>query len=189
MKPFATIPVSDLASASAIVTSAMRQPAAPPTRPGSTTSSRPRLNRSSESIGSTLENALLRRPPGFEKTDVAIPVENVYYLLCHAWDHLEALETVPRGVEKIDPSANLLAHVLSRGVARLLKQGLDHGYVTEKVELAGLRGKLCLDDTVKRLLLVRGRTTCEVDELTTDVPHNRILKAAKIGRASCRERV
>ncbi|MCA9674834.1 MAG: hypothetical protein KC464_07335, partial [Myxococcales bacterium] len=111
---------------------------------------------------------------------MAIPLRNVYYLLCYAWDHLEARELVATDAAHLlgDRAENLVAHVLCQGVQRLARQGLDHGYVGHEVELAGVRGKLLVGDTVKKCLLPAGRTACLVDELTVDVPHNRVLKAA-----------
>jgi 5-methylcytosine-specific restriction enzyme subunit McrC len=109
---------------------------------------------------------------------VSVSVQNIYYLLCYAWDRLEARQVVD--VEAIPGNRveNLLGQVFRDGVAHLIRQGLDRGYVGFVEEGRRLRGKLVLADTVQRTLLPRGRVACQLDELSHDVPHNRVIKAA-----------
>ena len=106
-----------------------------------------------------------------------IPVRNVYYLLCYAWDHVGDGETVDLGSEKFSGLADLFAKVLNEGVARLVSRGLDRDYLAVHEDIRGLKGKLDLATTVKRNLLASGKTHCSFDELSHDIPHNRILKA------------
>jgi 5-methylcytosine-specific restriction enzyme subunit McrC len=106
-----------------------------------------------------------------------IPIQNIYYLLCYAWDRLEEAEIVDVRPEEITNVADLLARVLGNGVAHLLKRGVGRGYRTAEEELGGVRGKLDLSVTLKRQLWRQARTHCYVDELTHDIPHNQILKA------------
>lgn len=109
---------------------------------------------------------------------MAIPVRNIYYLLCYAWDRLEARELVDVGAVSGNRIENLLGSVLFHAVADLIRRGLDRGYVPFEEEGRRLRGKLLLSEVVKRSLLPRGRVVCSVDELSHDVPHNRLIKAA-----------
>ena len=109
---------------------------------------------------------------------MSIPVRNVYYLLCYAWDRLEARNLVDLDAIPNDRAENLLALVLRDGVAHLIRRGLDRGYVGFEEHARRLRGKLLLTETIVRTLLPRGRAACEVDELSYDVPHNRVIKAA-----------
>jgi 5-methylcytosine-specific restriction enzyme subunit McrC len=106
-----------------------------------------------------------------------IPIANVYYLLCYAWNKLEESETI-----KIEPSqstqlVDLFARVLIRGLDHILKKGIDRGYVVYSEESRVLRGKLALQPTIKRALLTRGQVHCEYDDLSYDVLHNQIVKA------------
>ena len=109
---------------------------------------------------------------------MAVPVKNIYYLLCYAWNRLEARELVDVGAICGNRIENLLGSVLSLAVADLIRRGLDRGYVPFEEEGRRLRGKLLLSEVVKRTLLPRGRVVCSVDELSHDVPHNRLIKAA-----------
>ena len=106
-----------------------------------------------------------------------IPVRNIYYLLCYAWDHVREGETVDLGSEEFGGMVDLFAKVLNEGVARLISRGLDRDYLTVHEDIRGLKGKLDLATTVKRNLLLNGKTRCSFDELSYDVPQNRILKA------------
>ena len=106
-----------------------------------------------------------------------IPVRNIYYLLCYAWDHVGEGETVDVGSEKFGGLVDLFAKVLNEGVSRLVSRGLDRDYLAVHEDIRGLKGKLDLATTVKRNLLLNGKTHCAFDELSYDVPQNRILKA------------
>ena len=106
-----------------------------------------------------------------------IPVRNIYYLLCYAWNHVGEGETVNVGSEKFGGLVDLFAKVLNEGVSRLVSRGLDRDYLAVHKDIRGIKGKLNFADTVKRNLLPNGKTRCVFDELSYDVPQNRILKA------------
>ena len=106
-----------------------------------------------------------------------VPVENIYYLLCYAWDHVREGETVDVGSQKFGRLVDLFGKVLNEGVSRLVSRGLDRDYLVVQEDVRGLKGKLDLTTTIKRNLLLNGKTHCTFDELSYDVPQNRILKA------------
>ena len=60
-------------------------------------------------------------------------------------------------------------------LVRYFAENLDAGEGTFFIR--GLKGKLDLATTVKRNLLLNGQTHCAFDELSYDMPQNRILKA------------
>ena len=107
-----------------------------------------------------------------------VPVRNIYYLLCYAWDRLPWLDRIDVGSVPGDRIENLLGKAMTEGVAHLLRQGLDRGYVDLDEEGRRFRGKLLLTETLSRVLLPSGRVACRTDTLTHDVPHNRVVKAA-----------
>ena len=106
-----------------------------------------------------------------------IPVRNIYYLLCYAWDYVGEGETVDVDSEEFGGLVDLFAKVLNDGVSRLISRGLDRDYLATHEDIRGLKGKLDLATTVKRNLLLDGKTHCAFDELSYDVVQNRILKA------------
>ncbi|MGI8402890.1 MAG: 5-methylcytosine restriction system specificity protein McrC, partial [Gemmatimonadaceae bacterium] len=106
-----------------------------------------------------------------------IPIQNVYYLLSYAWNRLEASQIVD--VESLPSTelVDLFAHVLSKGLAHVLRRGLDRGYVSHEETIPGIRGKMLLTATLKRNDFLAGRTVCAFDELSYDVLPNQLIKA------------
>ena len=106
-----------------------------------------------------------------------IPIQNIYYLLCYAWDKLEERDVV--GVEATDAASlvELLARVLITGTNHLLKRGFDRGYVPQHEWTGRLRGRVCFPEALGRNGLMTARLPCDFDELSYNVLHNRILKA------------
>ena len=111
-------------------------------------------------------------------TDKKIPIANIYYLLCYAWGHVEESDVVRLDeLEGLAGVHDLLGKVLAEGTFRLIRRGLDRGYREVQEELAGLRGKIALGETVKRALRARGQLACTYEEMSHDVLHNRILRS------------
>ena len=109
----------------------------------------------------------------------AIPILNVYYLLCYAWGHVQERDTKRlASLEGVSSVHELLGKVLATGVNRLFRRGIDRGYVERREDLAGIRGKLAVSDTAKRALRARGRAACDFEELSADILPNRILRTS-----------
>src|SRR5687767_11226101 len=109
---------------------------------------------------------------------MSVSVQNIYYLLCYAWDRLEARNLVDVTSVPGNRIENLLGKVLHDGVAHLIRSGFDRGYVSFEETSRRLRGKVLLTETLGRSLLEQGRVACQVDDLSYDVAHNRVIKAA-----------
>ena len=111
-------------------------------------------------------------------SDKAIPIANIYYLLCYAWDHFEEKDVVRLDeLEKLERVHDLLGKVLAEGTFRLIRRGIDRGYRDVHENLAGVRGKIVMGETVKRALRARGQVACNFEEMSHDVLHNRILRS------------
>jgi 5-methylcytosine-specific restriction enzyme subunit McrC len=106
-----------------------------------------------------------------------IPIYNIYYLLCYAWNKLEERDIVD--VTGIDSTelCDLFAKVLCGGTSRLLKMGLDRGYVQLNEETSGIKGKIDLGYSLKRNLFKKAKVQCQFDELSYNILHNQILKS------------
>ena len=81
------------------------------------------------------------------------------------------------GSEEFGGLVDLFAKVLNEGVSRLISRGLDRDYLAVHEDIRGIKGKFNLTTTVRRNLLSYGMTHCAFDELSYNVPQNRILKA------------
>ena len=110
-----------------------------------------------------------------------IPIQNIYYLLLYAW------EKVPEGaivdVDSADQTdiLDLLARVFEGALRHVVRRGLFQSYRTVTDEVVGVKGRLLVAPTARRLLAHQGRTICEFDELSEDNLLNRILRATLRG--------
>ncbi len=105
-----------------------------------------------------------------------IPIQNIYYLLCYAWNKLEEQKVVNVDATDCTNIVDLFAKVLINGCTRLLKRGFDRNYLGFSEDLKGIKGKLDFGESVKRSLIVRARAHCDFDEFHFNVLHNQILK-------------
>lgn len=106
---------------------------------------------------------------------MSIPTENIYYLLCYAWNKLDEKDRVAVSAEDYTKLLDLLAKVLINSTRILLKRGIDRNYANVTTEFAGIKGKLEMSETVKSQLLLKQRTICSFDEFSSNILTNRIL--------------
>jgi len=106
---------------------------------------------------------------------MSIPIENIYYLLCYAWDKLEEKDRVQIDVEASTTIQDLLARVLINASRILLKRGIDKTYLRYTEDRYGVKGKIDISDTLKRQLLSYQKTVCTYDEFSSDTLPNQIL--------------
>lgn len=106
----------------------------------------------------------------------SIPIQNIYYLLCYAWNKLPEGEVVD--VSKLNSTelVDLFATVMIGGVNHILRRGLDRGYELHTDELSSLRGRIDVAVSARKMLIAHGRAQCEFDEFTPNTLPNRIIK-------------
>lgn len=104
-----------------------------------------------------------------------IPIENIYYLLCYAWNKLEEKERVNVSVDDKTELLDLFAKILINGTKILLKRGIDRSYIDFTDEIAGVKGKVQISQTLKSNLLFKQRTICTFDSFSSNILTNRIL--------------
>ncbi|QDA59873.1 5-methylcytosine restriction system specificity protein McrC [Hymenobacter jejuensis] len=108
-----------------------------------------------------------------------IPIQNLYYLLCYAWNRVpdrsewQSVDSAP-----FHRPLELLTHLLLSGTRRLLVKGLSQGYQEQEAELTELRGRVLLAPTLARDLLRQGRAVCAYDELGPNTAFNQLLAGA-----------
>ncbi|HDQ16473.1 MAG TPA: hypothetical protein ENN45_05390, partial [Bacteroidetes bacterium] len=95
---------------------------------------------------------------------MSIPIQNIYYLLCYAWNKLDESDIVDVNSISTTELIDLFGKVLSNGISRLFKQGLDRYYIEHENSIVGVKGKLNLPKTIKENSLQIGRTICSYDE-------------------------
>ena len=107
----------------------------------------------------------------------SIMIRNIFHMLCYAFRVLRQKNYAKIETESFSHVQDMLAAILSRGVAQQLKQGLSRTYIEHHDQNTSLRGKLNPFET-KRLLKMRiQKFDCSYDELSVDHEMNQILKA------------
>lgn len=106
-----------------------------------------------------------------------IPIDRLFFLICHAMDTAiwrdERIE--------LDADASVLeavAPIFARLVARATYRGLLHGYQTREEAATVIRGRLRIDDQIRRRPGVMFPAEVRFDEFTEDIIENRLLLAA-----------
>ena len=106
-----------------------------------------------------------------------IPIRNIYFLLCYAWNQLAEGNLVDVSALDSTELADLFAVVLLKGTRHVIRRGLDQGYQSFEGELASIRGRVDVAASARKMLLAHGRACCVYDELNVNTLPNRILKA------------
>ncbi len=104
-----------------------------------------------------------------------IPIENIYYLLCYAWNKLDEKERVNVSIDDKTELLDLFAKLQINATKMLLKRGIDKNYIDHTEELAGVKGKIQISETLKSNLLFKQRTICSFDDFSANIISNRIL--------------
>jgi len=63
-----------------------------------------------------------------------IPIENIYYLLCYAWNKLDEKDRVSITIDDKTELLDLFAKVLINASRMLLKRGIDKSYIDNTSE-------------------------------------------------------
>lgn len=104
-----------------------------------------------------------------------IKIQNVYYMLAYVYQVLRDNGYICLSSEEFDNMQNLLAAILSKGLANQIKRGLGREYILQNELLDSPRGKINVADTIKRSPFER-KVSCEFDEFSENSYFNRILK-------------
>ncbi len=107
-----------------------------------------------------------------------IPIANLYYLYCYAWERFAEGKALAVDAETSPDLPNLLTRVLVNGMRSLFRRGLDRVYVPLVEDLTTLRGHIEVGASLRLQARKVKRLRCSYDELSHDVLHNQILKAS-----------
>jgi 5-methylcytosine-specific restriction enzyme subunit McrC len=110
-------------------------------------------------------------------TESKIPIQNIYFLLCYAWKHLDEAKRINVSASDYKQYIDLFAKVLKNGCAYILKRGLDKEYKIEKDDLSQIKGKIDFNLSIKNMTRKSQKLCCEYDDLSYDILHNQIITA------------
>lgn len=105
-----------------------------------------------------------------------IQVQNVYHMLAYAFQILKGQGYASCGTEEFENTADLLSAILVRGVAVQIKRGLGRAYIEETEALSCLRGKIDVEESIKRQTVIKQQMVCIYDEFSVNSYMNRLLK-------------
>ena len=109
---------------------------------------------------------------------IEIPIKNIYYMLCYSYDILEEKENINLSKEDFENIYDLFAKILINGVRNLIKRGFNKEYVDIKEETTVLRGKIEINETLKKQSHIIGKINCEYSEITSNILFNQIIKTS-----------
>lgn len=107
----------------------------------------------------------------------SVPIRNIYFLLCYAWNHLQEKKYARVRTENCDKIWDLLAKIMVRSSQQLVKRGLHRSYVLRHERRVRLKGKIQIAEDIKRPVFSSATRMCEFDELDSDVLPNQIIAA------------
>lgn len=106
-----------------------------------------------------------------------LPIDRLLFLISYALGR-RGWQEVPFELERADSLVEAIVPGFVSQVRRALRRGVLQGYRVEEDALQTVRGRVCVDDQLRRRF---GRTPpveVRFDEFTEDVEENRLLKAA-----------
>ena len=105
-----------------------------------------------------------------------IPIRNLFYMLCYAWNVLAVADNIKVGSDDFEDAYNLLARVFSYGIGKLIRSGFHRSYIENTEELTTLRGKIDVQESMRKLTAQRKQLICTYDEYSTNDLFNQILR-------------
>ena len=105
-----------------------------------------------------------------------IPIKNIYIMLCYAWNILSPDKKNFLDTENFDNIHELLANILINACLSLIKRGLKQEYVSLNDDLRKVRGRININITIKKSLLLKNYINCTYDEFLVDNEYNQIIK-------------
>ncbi|MBP1947126.1 5-methylcytosine-specific restriction endonuclease system specificity protein McrC [Virgibacillus litoralis] len=111
------------------------------------------------------------------KSSTKIPIKNIYYMLCYAWNRLEEKDAV--NVSRADEKDlhHLLSRILVNRLRILIKRGFYKEYTSIEEETPSIRGRIDFQQSLNELSFKKARMYCQYDEMTHDILHNQIIKS------------
>ena len=106
-----------------------------------------------------------------------IPIHNVYYMLSYAFQILNEQSYKSIATEQFHNTADLMAAILSKGIATQIKCGLGKEYILRTEALSSLRGKMNITESIKTQTILKKQIRCTYDEFSVNGTKNRIIKS------------
>ena len=119
----------------------------------------------------------LQLPSDVPVTSNGIPVRNLWYMLCYAWNDQRLLDRFKSDVESAPSLDGLLAKLLMNMVARRLRIGLGRNYRDEERTISGIRGRVDFATSLKRMTFQNAKAHCRYQIFDANVHKNQIIRS------------
>jgi 5-methylcytosine-specific restriction enzyme subunit McrC len=106
-----------------------------------------------------------------------IPVANIYYMLCYAWDEFAPLQIDRYAAEDFPDTLHLFSRQLIAGLGALHRQGFETDYIPLEESTSAPRGRILIAPSIRTMTRQPGKVYCAFDEMSADIRSNQILKA------------
>jgi 5-methylcytosine-specific restriction enzyme subunit McrC len=106
-----------------------------------------------------------------------IPVRNIYFLLCYAWDRWkDGEDNRVEGGDSGDVLA-FLTQALLRQCTELFRSGMERGYEEVYEEIPGIKGRIDFSGSLHSQSFRSARAYCYHDELTYNTLPNQLIRS------------
>lgn len=110
-------------------------------------------------------------------TRSGIPVRNLWHMLLYVWDVVHLKSHWKSEVENAPTLDALLATILASLIQQRLRIGLGRDYRSHASEIAGVRGRVDFNESLKRMSFQHGRAYCHFELFSANVPKNQIVRS------------
>ena len=110
-------------------------------------------------------------------TKTGIPVRNLWYMLLYVWDAVQLKDHWKSDVENAPTLDALLGTILANQIQQRVRIGLGRNYRTHAAEIAGVRGRVDFNESLKRMSFQHGRAFCQFQIFSANVPKNQIIRS------------
>jgi 5-methylcytosine-specific restriction enzyme subunit McrC len=118
-------------------------------------------------------------------TSNGIPVRNLWYMLCYAWNDQALQQRFKSEVESAPSLDGLLAKLLTSMVARRLRIGLGRNYRNQESTISGIRGRVDFASSLKRMTFQNAKVHCRFQVFDANVLKNQIIRSTLYYVARC----
>jgi hypothetical protein len=98
-------------------------------------------------------------------------------MLSYAFQILNEQSYKNIATEQFHNTADLMAAILTKGIATQIKHGLGKEYILQREALSTLKGKMDITESIKTQTILKKQMWCTYDEFSVNGTKNRIIKS------------
>ncbi|MCI8446130.1 MAG: 5-methylcytosine-specific restriction endonuclease system specificity protein McrC [Bacilli bacterium] len=106
-----------------------------------------------------------------------ISIKNIYWMMAYAFRNINEQEIKKIKEENFENIYELLCTMITIELSKLIKKGLCREYITVDEELSSLKGKILINESIKKNLQLKAKMYCSYDEYSSNIYLNKIIKS------------